>query len=386
MLFRDVLGQNHIKNFLTTTADKGRIPHAQLFVGPEGSGTLPMAIAYARYILCNNQNGENSNGNSACNLKFEHFSHPDLHFIYPITSTDDVKGDNVVSANFLTQWRAFISENPYAGLFDWYKKLEIPKKQGIISVKDASEIGKNLALKAYEGGYKVMIIWMADKMNTAAANKLLKLLEEPPEKTVFILIAENTSDLLQTITSRCQMVDFLALPEEVIAEHLVEKYKLEANAAKKIAHQSEGNFNKALHLVHKDNDEQIFEQWFVTWVRAAFKAKGNASVISDLLQWSSLISKEGREVQKNFLFFCMQYFRQALLLNYQAKELVYLEPTFENFKLEKFAPFIHSGNIQEIYQEIEEAIYHIERNGNGNVILTDLSIKLTRLLHKKETL
>lgn len=386
MLFRDVLGQNHIKNFLTTTADKGRIPHAQLFVGPEGSGTLPMAIAYARYILCNNQNGENSNGNSACNLKFEHFSHPDLHFIYPITSTDDVKGDNVVSANFLTQWRAFISENPYAGLFDWYKKLEIPKKQGIISVKDASEIGKNLALKAYEGGYKVMIIWMADKMNTAAANKLLKLLEEPPEKTVFILIAENTSDLLQTITSRCQMVDFLALPEEVIAEHLVEKYKLEANAAKKIAHQSEGNFNKALHLVHKDNDEQIFEQWFVTWVRAAFKAKGNASVISDLLQWSSLISKEGREVQKNFLFFCMQYFRQALLLNYKAKELVYLEPTFENFKLEKFAPFIHSGNIQEIYQEIEEAIYHIERNGNGNVILTDLSIKLTRLLHKKETL
>jgi len=301
MLFRDVLGQNHIKNFLTTTADKGRIPQAQLFVGPEGSGTLPMAIAYARYILCNNQNGENSNGNSACNLKFEHFSHPDLHFIYPITSTDDVKGDNVVSANFLTQWRAFISENPYAGLFDWYKKLEIPKKQGIISVKDASEIGKNLALKAYEGGYKVMIIWMADKMNIAAANKLLKLLEEPPEKTVFILIAENTSDLLQTITSRCQMVDFLALPEEVIAEHLVEKYKVEGNAAKKIAHQSEGNFNKALHLVHKDNDEQVFEQWFVTWVRAAFKAKGNASVISDLLQWSSSHFKRGKRSSKKFL-------------------------------------------------------------------------------------
>ena len=142
------------------------------------------------------------------NLKFDHFSHPDLHFIYPVTSTDEVKGDHVISANFLSQWREFVLENPYAGLFDWYKKLEIPKKQGIISVKDASEIGKTLALKAYEGGYKVMIIWMADKMNVAAANKLLKLLEEPPEKTVFILITESTSDLLQTITSRCQVVDF----------------------------------------------------------------------------------------------------------------------------------------------------------------------------------
>lgn len=384
MLFRDVLGQDHIKNFLTTTADRGRIPHAQLFVGPEGCGTLAMAIAYAQYILCGNQNGENDNGNAACNLKFDHFSHPDLHFIYPVTSTDEVKGDHVISANFLSQWREFVLENPYAGLFDWYKKLEIPKKQGIISVKDASEIGKTLALKAYEGGYKVMIIWMADKMNVAAANKLLKLLEEPPEKTVFILITESTSDLLQTITSRCQVVDFLALPESVIAQELIEKHQLEINTAKKIAHQSEGNYNKALHLLHKDDDEQIFEQWFITWVRAAFKAKGNASVISDLLQWSSTISKEGREVQKNFLLFCMQYFRQALLLNYQAKDLVYLEPSFENFKLEKFAPFVHGGNIQDIYHEIEEAIYHIERNGNGNVILTDLSIKLTRLLHKKE--
>lgn len=384
MLFKDILGQDHIKNYLITTANAGRIPHAQLFIGPEGSGTLPMAMAYAQYILCNNSDGENTTGNSACNLKFEHISHPDMHFVYPITSTDEVKGDSVVSTNFLDQWRGFVKENPYGSLFDWYKKLEIPKKQGIISVKESAAINKNLSLKAYEGGYKVMIIWMADKMRTDAANKLLKLLEEPPEKTIFILISESIDDLLQTIISRCQIVDFLALPEQVITDALIATHKVEANLAKKIAHQCEGNYNKALHLLHKDDDDSVFEEWFINWVRAAFKAKGNASVIADLISWSTTIAKEGRETQKNFLQFCIQFFRQALLLNYKATDLVYLEPNFENFKLEKFAPFVHGNNIADIFKELEDAMYHIERNGNSNIILTDLSIKLTRLLHKKE--
>jgi DNA polymerase-3 subunit delta' len=384
MLFKDILGQDHIKNYLITTANAGRIPHAQLFIGPEGSGTLPMAMAYAQYILCNNSDGENTTGNSACNLKFEHISHPDMHFVYPITSTDEVKGDSVVSTNFLDQWRSFVKENPYGSLFDWYKKLEIPKKQGIISVKESAAINKNLSLKAYEGGYKVMIIWMADKMRTDAANKLLKLLEEPPEKTIFILISESIDDLLQTIISRCQVVDFLALPEQVITDALIATHKVEVNLAKKIAHQCEGNYNKALHLLHKDDDDSVFEEWFINWVRAAFKAKGNASVIADLISWSTTIAKEGRETQKNFLQFCIQFFRQALLLNYQATNLAYLEPNFENFKLEKFAPFVHGNNIADIFKELEDAMYHIERNGNSNIILTDLSIKLTRLLHKKE--
>lgn len=385
MLFSEILGQEHIKKHLIRSADKGRIPHAQIFVGPEGCGTLSLAIAYAQYILCNNVGEENNSGSPSCNIKFKNLSHPDLHFVYPVTNTEDIKGEHVVSANFLGEWRSFILENPYSGLLDWYKHLGIPKKQGVISVRDAAEINKTLSLKAYEGGYKFMIIWMAEKMNTAAANKLLKLLEEPPEKTVFILIVENTSGLLQTILSRCQVVDFLALPEQVISENLVKQKGVNVVLAKKIAHQSEGNYNKALRLLNNDSDDVVFEEWFVIWVRAAFKAKGNAGAISDLIHWGATIAKEGREVQKSFLHFCMQYFRQALLLNYTANELVYLEPTFDSFKLEKFAPFIHGANITEIYKEIEEAIYHIERNGNSNIILTDLSIKLTRLLHTKES-
>lgn len=365
-------------------ADKGRIPHAQLFVGPEGCGTLAMAIAYAQYILCNNKGNENVGENSVCNLKFEHLTHPDLHFVYPVTSTDEVKGEHVISTNFLSHWREFVLDNPYASLFDWYRKLEIPKKQGIISAKEAAEINKTLSLKAFEGGYKIMIIWMADKMNTQAANKILKLLEEPPEKTVFLLIAESTDDLLQTIVSRCQLVDFLALPEHAIAEKLQQNFSVDINTAKKIAHQSEGNFNKALHILKKDDDEQIFEEWFVKWVRAAFRAKQNKGVISDLINWSNTIAAEGREVQKNFLHFCLQFFRQALLHNYSVKELVFFEPNFENFSIDKFAPFVHGNNIMDIYKELNDAIYHIERNGNSKIILTDLSIKLTRLLHKKE--
>ncbi len=381
MLFKDILGQIHIKNHLTKSAEAGRIPHAQLFVGPEGSGTLPMAIAYAQYLLCGNVGGENAGENTACNLKFEHFSHPDLHFVFPVATTDGIKS-HPVSDHFMVEWRQFLSESPYGSLFDWLRNLGIQNKQGLISVDEATDINKKLALKAYEGGYKVMIIWMADKMNGPSANKLLKLLEEPPAKTVFILITENIGDLLQTIVSRCQVIDFMGLSESVIAEALVSRENCDPIQAKKIAHQSEGNYNKALHIFRKENDEFPFDEWFVEWVRSAFRAKGNAAAINDLIAWSEKIAATGRETQKQFLHYCIHFFRQALMLNYQANELVFLETNVPKFELEKFAPFVNGANITDIYKELEEAIYHIERNGNSKIILTDLSIKLTRLIHK----
>lgn len=382
MLFHEILGQQHLKSHLTKSADSGRIPHAQLFVGPEGSGTLAMAIAYARYILCSNTSGENSGGNEACNLKFEHFSHPDLHFVYPVATNSDVKS-HPISDNFLPQWREFVSKNIYGSLFEWLKCIGIENKQGQIGVDEAQEIVKKLSLKAYEGGYKVMIIWMADKMNIATSNKLLKLLEEPPQKTVFLLITENQDDIMQTILSRCQVLDFKGLPENVIAETLISRETIDEKLAMKLAHQAQGNYNRALQLLHKDESEFPFEEWFVQWVRAAFRAKGNAAAILDLTSWSEEIAGIGREAQKQFLHFCVEMFRQALLLNYQSPSLVYIEPTVEKFKLENFAPFVNGNNINEIFQELSDAIYHIERNGNAKIILTDLSIKLTRLIHKK---
>jgi len=383
MLFSEILGLSHIKSHLSKSVENGRIPHAQLFVGSEGSGTLPMAIAYAQYILCANTNGENNTGNEACNLKFNNFSHPDLHFAFPVTTNDKVK-KHPVSSHFLPEWCELLKEQPYGNLFDWYKRLGVDNKQGQIGVDEALDINKALALKAFEGGYKIMIIWMAEKMNTQAANKLLKLIEEPPNKTVFILIAEDEEQIINTIRSRCQVLHFPPVAQDDIKNGLIKQYNLPENDAIKIAHQADGNYNKACDLVYRDSEDIQFETWFIAWIRSAFKAKGNKAAIHDLIAWSEDIAKTGRETQKLFLNFCLEFFRQAMLLNYGADSLVYFETQTKGFDISKFAPFVHNNNILDISEALQDAIYHIERNGNSKIILTDLSIKLTRLLHAKK--
>ncbi|MDY0780345.1 DNA polymerase III subunit delta' [Tenacibaculum sp. IB213877] len=377
MTFDKIIGQEHIKEHLKTSAKNGRVPHAQLFVGKEGSGTLPMAIAYAQFLLTNFSDDPETSA-----LKCEKLQHPDLHFAFPVTTNENVK-NHPISNLFLDDWRSFITENPYGSLFNWLQFIGVENKQGQIGVDEAEDIVKKLSLKSYEGGFKVMIIWMAEKMNTASANKLLKLIEEPPSKTIFLLVTEDEGQIINTIRSRCQALHFPTLSEADIAQELIKKSASE-NEAAKIAHQAEGNFNKALHIFHHDSKDLQFEEWFITWIRSAFKAKGNAAVIQDLIQWSETIAKSGRETQKQFLQYCLHFFRQALLLNYGAPDLVFLETATPNFQLQKFAPFIHSGNILTIEKELSDAQYHIERNGNAKIILLDLSIRLTRLLHTKE--
>ena len=378
MTFDEIIGQHHIKQHLQKSADNGRIPHAQLFVGKEGSGTLPMAIAYAQYLLC-----LTASDAEACALKCSKLQHPDLHFAFPVTTNDAVK-KHPVSDKFLEDWRAFIAQQPYGSLFNWLQHIGVDNKQGQIGVDEAEDIVKKLQLKSYEGGFKVMIIWMAEKMNIAASNKLLKLIEEPPSKTIFLLVTEDEGQIINTIKSRCQAINFPALSNDDIANTLVQRENTSINEATKLAHQSEGNYNKAVQLLHNNTSDTIFEEWFITWIRTAFKAKGNAAVIQNLIQWAEEIAKSGRETQKQFLQYCLQFFRQALLLNYGTPDLVFLETQTPNFQLSKFAPFIHSGNILTIEKEISDAQYHIERNGNAKIILLDLSIKLTRLLHTKE--
>ncbi|MFD0993952.1 DNA polymerase III subunit [Tenacibaculum geojense] len=377
MTFDAIIGQEHIKKHLIKSAENGRIPHAQLFVGKEGSGTLPMAIAYAQHLITST-----SNNPEVSAIKCEKLQHPDLHFAFPVTTNDSVK-KHPISNLFLEDWRTFLNENPYGSLFNWLQSIGVENKQGQIGVDEAEDIVKKLTLKSYEGGFKVMIIWMAEKMNTAAANKLLKLIEEPPNKTVFILVAEDEGQIINTIKSRCQALHFTPLSENSIAEQLTYKGASE-NEALKIAQQAEGNFNKALHIFQQDSKDFQFEEWFIIWIRSAFKAKGNAAVIQDLIGWSEAIAKTGRETQKQFIQYCLHFFRQALLMNYGANNLVFLETETPNFQLEKFAPFVHSGNILTIEKELNDAQYHIERNGNAKIILLDLSIKLTRLLHTKE--
>lgn len=381
MLFSQVIGQTHIKSHLQKTLKNGRIPHAQLLVGHHGSGLLPMALAYANQLLCL-QYPEGSPQREVCQNKVNQLSHPDLHFVFPVNTNDKVKS-HAISSHFLEEWREFVAKNPYGSLFDWLQFLGIEKKQGNISVYEAEDMAKKMVLKSYEGGYKVMIIWMAEKMNTECANKILKMVEEPPDNTVLLLLTEDQERILTTIRSRCQVLSFPVLSEEDIAQALIEVSSVPENTARKTSRKAHGDFNKALHIMANDSEDQVFEKWFITWVRAAFKAKGNKQSVHELLSWSDAMAGEGRETQKKFLGYCMELFRQALLTNYKADSLLFFESNDPKFSLEKFAPFVHENNIFEIFEALEKASYHIERNGNAKIIFADLSILLTRLIHRK---
>ena len=374
MTFEAIIGQSFLTTHLKQGIDSGRIPHAQLYVGKQGVGGLPMAIAYADYLMKHQEGGVNN---------MNPLTHPNIHFVYPVTTSDKVKS-KPISSNYLTEWRSFIETNPYGSINDWYDVVGVGNKQGAIGVEEANNVVSKMSLKAFNGGYKVMIIWMAEKMNSMCANKLLKLIEEPADKTVIILVTEDEEQLINTIRSRCQTVHLNLLSEDTIKNTLITAHNTEAGLAQNIAHQSEGSYRRALDILSQEPEDLQFETWFIAWVRMAFQAKKNKQSINNLMAWSDEISKAGREIQKQFLDYSLRFFRQALLYNYGAKELVFINLNDKSFKIQNFAPFIDASNISEISKEIELANYHIERNANAKIVLTDLSIKLTRLLHQEK--
>jgi len=376
MDFKDIIGQDFLKAYFRKIIAGKRVPHTQMFVGDEGTGTLPMALAFARELLCDK--------NSNCTHKVEKLIHPDLHFIFPNITRDNLRKPQ--SDDFIDEWRGFLTENPYGSLHDWHTYLNVANKQGEIRVTDAETLSKKVSVKPYEADNKVFIIWMAEKMNLKTANKLLKILEEPPEDTKFILIARKTDDILDTILSRAQIHHFNPVPVKQIQEKLQELFHLDEQNALKIAHQANGSWNKALKLAQNNNSDDEYQKLFINWVRIAFSAKKNRQSIQKLIEWSENLAGKGRENQKYFLNFALQTFRQALLINYQNPDLAYFDFSSNGFELNKLAPFIHSNNMEEIYEFVTEAMYHIERNANPKIIFLDLSIKLTKLIHRKEKL
>ena len=362
--------------------ENGRIPHAQIFSGMNGSGLLPLALAYANEIL-SKQYLKDSTEYQASQNKVNKLIHPDLHFVYPVNTGDSIK-KNAISDHYAGEWREFVHENPYASLFDWMQYIGVEKKQGNISKYEAESISRKLSLKAYEGGYKVMIVWMAENMNMECANKILKLVEEPSDRTVLLLLTENEGQIITTIRSRCQALQVPPLAQNDITQALTKRFDISENLAIQVAIRARGDYNRALQLKDETGEEKIFEKWFIIWVRSAFRAKGNKQAINHLLDWSDDIAKQGRETQKKFILYCSEVFRQAMLKNYKADSLIFFEANDATFEIGKFAPFVHQNNIFEISASLEKALYHIERNGNAKIIFTDLSIQLTRLIHRPE--
>ena len=377
MQFKDVIGQEEVKRKLILSVQENRVPHAQLFLGPEGNGKLPLALAYAQYILCPHRTATDSCGVCPSCQKIAKLTHPDLHFVVPTTTTKSVKS-NPESDLFMTEWRDYVTQKEgYVDASSWYEFLEVENKQGYISVRDAATLLRKLSFKAYEGEYKIAIIWMAEKMRTDTANKLLKLLEEPPEKTLFILIAEDQEELLATIRSRTSLVKVPRIEQKAVKNALIQKLNCTEQQAEDAAIVADGNWIKAIELVKDEEDQKYYFRTFQQWMRLCFKA-----AISELIDFSNNIKSIGRERQKQLLEYGLGIVRNSLLFNNKLAQLVMLPEEEKKFN-SGFAPFVKPANIIQIADLLEEASRQIERNGYAPLIFLDVSFKMTKLLRMR---
>ncbi len=290
--FRDIVGQQAVKAKLVREVQEGKIPHARLICGPEGSGKLPPAIAYARYIYCHNRSATDACGVCPSCVKFNKLVHPDLHFVFPVVKKKS--GKDVVCDDYIKEWRDFAGANPYFKLNHWLEEMGTENGQAVIYTKESDEIVRKLSLKSSEGGYKSVIIWLPEKMKTECANKLLKLLEEPPAMTLFLLVTEKPDELLTTIVSRTQRLAVPISETEAILEMLVGKYGLEEATARVIAHQANGDVIKAIEALHLNEEKKLFFDLFVSLMRLSYQRK-----IKEMKLWSEQVSSMGRERQKN---------------------------------------------------------------------------------------
>lgn len=377
MQFKDVIGQSAIKQRLIQSVRENHVSHAQLFLGSAGSGKLPLALAYAQYILCPNRTETDSCGICPTCQKMQKLVHPDLHFVVPTNTTKSVKS-NPESDLFMEEWREYVQKNEgYINESGWYGFLDIENKQGYMSVRDAASLLRKLNMKAYEGDYKIAIIWMAEKMRTDTANKLLKLLEEPPEKTIFLLIAEDQDQLLATIKSRTALVKIPALDTAAIETALQQRFGCDPKQAHDAAMISEGDWLTACQSFKDFEDHKFFFTTFQQWMRLCFRA-----AYSEIIDFSANVKGIGREKQKELLDYGLRIIRNSLLFNNNLAEIVMLPDDEKTFN-SKFSPFVNPANLVQIVALFEEAIRQIERNGNAQIIFTDVSFKMIGLLKKK---
>jgi DNA polymerase III subunit delta' len=391
MLFEEIIGQSDIKRKLLQTVREQRVGHAMLFVGKEGAGKLGLAIAFARYMNCENPGELDSCSECSSCRKYSKLIHPDLHFVFPIAAKKDVQkgggksdGANTpkvssdkgpVSDDFLVLWRESVLSNPYMRLFQWYELMGIENKQGSIGRNESRQILKKLSLKSFEAKYKVMIIWMAEKMNTSASNTLLKLFEEPPPNTVFMLIAEDASQIIPTILSRTQIVRIPKIDRESMEAVLMAKHGItDKKRIDSLVRYADGNYLQLIEEAREGGEINFNLDMFVKLMRLCFVPD-----IVGIGSWIDGISGIGREKQKQFLQYAIRIIRGSFIINIKAGDIDLLSAEEKEFS-EKFSKFVHPGNVFPICEEFGKAYVHIEYNGYNRLVLFDLAIKIARLL------
>ena len=370
MHFSTIVGQKDLIEHFVNEVHNEKVGHAQLFVGKPGYGSLPLALSLVQFLFCEDKRKAESCGECPSCRKVENLQHPDLHFSFPtvqaIGKTSDV---------LLGEWREQIKENPYFDLNTWIKKMDAQERKPIISVHESEEIIKKLSLRSYEGGYKVMMIWMADEMNVSCANKLLKIIEEPPSKTLFILMAESQEYMLKTILSRCQIVNVPRIKTEEVSQHLKNTLKIDSEDAESAASIADGDIIEAMDFLGNNEDQNENRNQFIQLMRVCYKKD-----VIEMIQWAETTSAVSKEQQKVFIKYALHMFRQSMLRNYTEDHLTKVSDQ-EDLFLGKFAQFISGNNIFDFIQTFNDAHYHVERNANSKILFTNLCFNVMRFIH-----
>ncbi|MBK7939079.1 MAG: hypothetical protein IPJ82_19275 [Lewinellaceae bacterium] len=360
-----IIGHDRTKSLLLQLAQTGRVPHALLFLGPTGSGNLALAVAFAQLLQCEQKSPEGACGICPACRKAAQFTHPDIHFSFPTI------GANAVSTDFLKTWRLALVENPYMDANTWLQRLGAENKQGNITKDECNAIIKKLSLKAFEGRFKILVMWLPEYLGKEG-NRLLKLIEEPPEQTIFLLVAENQDMILNTILSRCQLIKTESLSDDDVAEGLMEKRGVEANRARQIAFLSGGDFNTALQLA--DNPENDDARLLLDWLRKCWRGNG-----VELVQWTESFAKLGRENQKQFLYYGLHFLREMMTFVATGSPNLRLRPE-EILTAQNMAKVLDFEKITQLAGLFNDNVYYIERNANPKILFLDTSIRMNQIL------
>ena len=376
MQFQDIPNQAALKDVLRQSVQRGHVAHAQLFRGAEGSAALALALAYAQYLNCEDRapKAADSCGHCPACLKISKLAHPDLNFILPTTTTKAVPKD-ATSGKFMAEWRSFLAENPYQGFNDWMQHIGAENKQGSISKEEAGQLLKLVSLKAFEAKFKIVIIWLPELMHPAAANAVLKLLEEPPPATIFLLVSHEPERLLPTILSRVQPVVVRPFSEDDVTAYLTAHYHVPEVKARQVAQLAEGNLGAAIASREQSADHD-YAEFFMKWMRKCYSLK-----MSEVMALADEFQKMGRENQKEQLSFSLGLLRKVLLFGIDPHMVPHLASNEQQF-VQGFSRFVTVRNADQLTEELNMAHYHIERNANPRMVFVDASLRLGRQLHQ----
>ncbi len=378
MLFKEIIGQQEVKGKLLSLVREDRTPHAMMLFGPEGTGKLALAVAMTQYLACNDRQEDDACGVCPSCIKFGKLVHPDLHFVVPVLKTGNMTAPPV-SDDYAVEWREALLTDLYLTESQWYESLGAENKQGIINVRESENIIRKLAFKPYESDYRMVVIWLPEKMNQPAANKLLKLIEEPPEKTLILMVSEHTNKILPTILSRTQLFHVPPISGADLREGLMKLGQADQQQIEDAVLRANGNMSTALQTLRQDDVERQHFELFTELMRLSY-----ARDIVQINGWVERVAGMGRERQKQVIDYSLRLLRENFILHMENDSLNYMSAKESEFS-RKFSPFIHEGNVHALAETFTLAGNHIEANGNARIILMDLSIRVIRLLMQKAT-